>query len=293
MLHLTAPPLPVLLDAGEDTYELGQSHPNRHRIGVFDVLVVTKGTLFMQEGEQKYEVKSGYCLILYPDRHHFSYQPCEEETHFYWFHFVTPKEWKELKEPGHIQNMTEGEQSRNPFTEFPFGIVVPNFCLLHNRKVAEHLSKQIVKTGHELNNNWEWQRQILFQQLLNVLSEHAQLEKMMPSLAVAEQAAAYIRKNYRKKITYAALGEALSFHPNHIARCMISSFGFTPIEYLNRIRIDQAKLLLVSKDWSIEKVSENCGFSQMAYFSRLFKKQEGISPNEFRKKYIATAKNAN
>jgi AraC-like DNA-binding protein len=287
MFQIIAPPLPTLLDAGEDTYIKGQSHPNRTNIGVFDLLIVTKGCLFMGEEEGKFQVDAENALILFPDRHHYSFMPCNQDTHFYWFHFSVTKGWKELNETSNpISFAKENKQSRNPFSEKPFGIVLPNFCKIHNWKAVADLCKQLFHYENESSHTVDWQQQIMFQQLLQQLSNQANLLKSHPSLAVAEQAVAFIRKNYQRKINYQVLAESLRFHPNHIARCMISSLGITPIEYVNQVRLDHAKVLLVSKDWSIEKIAENCGYSQAAYFSRLFKREEGISPNEFRKKYM-------
>lgn len=287
MLYLIAPPLPTLLAAGEDTYEIGQTHPNRKQIGVFDLIVVTKGSLLMGEDNQEFEVRGENVLILYPDRHHFSYKPCNEQTHFYWFHFKIEKEWRELSESSTIPNIeSEFSQRRNPFTELPFGIVLPKFCTVVNWKAFKLHCQHILRTEEKLIYSREWQRQILFQQLLQELTNQTNFTKTLPSLAIAEQAAAYLRRNYQKKVSYQELGRALRFHPNHIARCMIHALGCTPIEYVNRVRLDQAKLLMISKDWSIEKISENCGFSQVAYFSRIFKKQEGITPREFRNKFL-------
>jgi YesN/AraC family two-component response regulator len=288
MLQLTAPPLPFILDAGEDTYKKGQSHPNRKQIGVFDLLIVTRGCLYMGEGEEKYAVESEHALILYPDNHHFSYIPCNQETHFYWFHFSVIKEWKDITEATikPLQLVSEKVQTRNPFTEKPFGIILPKFTKLHNWNEFHHICKQIAQVDNVSNYNREWERQKLFQQFLQRLALQTNVSKSLPSLAVAEQAAAYLRKNFREKISYQSLGEALRFHPNHIARCMIHSLGFSPIEYLNKIRLDQAKILLITKNWSIEQIAEQCGYSQTAYFSRLFKKHEGITPRDFRMKYV-------
>lgn len=271
----------------EDTYSVGQSHPNRKGIGVFDLLIVTKGSLYIGEGEDKYQVDSKFSLILYPNLHHYSFQSCNQETHFYWFHFTVQKEWGEISESTlHSEIHKENTVSKNPFSEFPFGIILPKFKNLLNWKEVENLCKQILETEKELSYTWEWNRQMLFQRLLQEIATHSDLSQMLPSLAVAEQAAAYIRKHYQSKISYEILGEELRFHPNHIARCMIRNLGITPIEYVNRVRIDHAKILLISKDWSIEMISERCGFSNSAYFSRLFKKLEGVSPNEFRKKLL-------
>ena len=287
MLHLFAPPLPTLLGAGEDFFEIGQSHTNRNKIGVFDLLIVTKGQLHMGEDDQTFQVSEGHTLILYPDRHHFSFSPCDQVTQFFWFHFISTKGWQDLtvSKPSYYEKKSAIE-SGNCMSETPFGIKLPKFSKLSNLEAIEHLCSKIISSENESINLDEWQRQLLFQQLLQELSNHMHLASSMPALAVAEKAAVYLRKNYAKKVTYEDLGRELRFHPNHIARCMIQTLGCTPIEYANKVRIDQAKILLISTDWSIDRISESCGFTQSPYFSRLFKKQEDISPNEFRKQYV-------
>ncbi|MEK3888121.1 helix-turn-helix transcriptional regulator [Bacillus sp. FSL K6-3431] len=287
MLQLIAPPLPTLLETGEDTYSSGQSHPNRSQIGVFDLLIVTQGCLVMGEDQKQFHIEAMQALILYPDRHHFSVIPCESTTHFYWFHFTTSKEWSELSEVSPKQGMEYMINSnRNPFSELPFWIRLPKHCKIHNWNVVDLLCKQILSSEVESTYSSEWQRQMLFQQLLQELASTTHLEKSLPTLAVAEQAADYLRRNFSRKVSYKELGESLCYHPNHIARCMINTLGCTPIEYVNRVRLEQAKVLLVSTNWSIEKIAENCGFSQTAYFSRFFKKEEGMSPKEFKQQYV-------
>ncbi|MCM3727186.1 AraC family transcriptional regulator [Neobacillus cucumis] len=292
MLQLFAPPLPTLLAAGKNTFDIGQSHLNRNNIGVFDLLLVTKGQLFMGEDYRKYKVSRGNALILYPDRHHYSISPCDEITDFFWFHFVSSKGWQDLtiSKPFHYEERA-AEDCGNFLSESPFGITLPKYCKVSNPEAVELLCSKITSSENESIYSREWQRQILFQQLLQELSNHLHLANSLPAFAVAEKAAVYLRKNYAKKVTYESIGRALKFHPNHIARCMIQSFGCTPIEYVNKIRIDQAKILLVSTDWSIDRISESSGFTQSAYFSRIFKKLEHLTPNQFRKQYVGKVPN--
>ncbi|MBS4200563.1 helix-turn-helix transcriptional regulator [Bacillus sp. FJAT-49732] len=286
MLQLIAPPLPIILGVGEDTYSIGQSHPNRNKIGVFDLLVVTRGCLIMGENKKKYPVEEKQALILYPDRHHYSVTPCEAETHFYWIHFVTPKEWIEINEDSTRRGYDFAKtEHRNAFSEHPFWITLPKHGNIQNWSIVDLLCRQLLSIEENMNYSWEWKRQIQFQQLLQELANTNNLAKSSPSMAVAEQAASFLKKNFAKKINYKELGESLCYHPNYIARCMINTLGFSPVEYVNQVRIDHSKILLVSTNWSIEKIAENCGFQQTAYFSRFFKKREGMSPNQFRKQY--------
>lgn len=72
--------------------------------------------------------------------------------------------------------------------------------------------------------------------------------------------------------------------PDHIRRLFVREIGKTPREYLIDLRIRAAKKLLslrhVHND-TIEQIAEGCGFSDLAYFSRAFKKRVGVSPTEF------------
>jgi AraC-like DNA-binding protein len=58
-------------------------------------------------------------------------------------------------------------------------------------------------------------------------------------------------------------------------------FGITPLEYINRERIKLAKQLLADPRQSVTSVSLQCGFSDVNYFVRLFKKAEGITPGSY------------
>ena len=58
-------------------------------------------------------------------------------------------------------------------------------------------------------------------------------------------------------------------------------FGITPLEYINRERLKLAKQLLADKKNSISSVSLQCGFNDVNYFVRLFKKAEGITPGMY------------
>lgn len=69
----------------------------------------------------------------------------------------------------------------------------------------------------------------------------------------------------------------------HFTRLFKRYFGKTPIEYTNQIRIEQAKSMLRENDMKIKAIAETVGYSDALYFSRVFKKESGYSPSEYRK----------
>lgn len=71
---------------------------------------------------------------------------------------------------------------------------------------------------------------------------------------IAEKAVTYLRSRYAEPISYAALSEAVHYHPNYIARCMKTVYGCTPLEYLTFFRIEQARRRLIHTE---EPVSQS------------------------------------
>ncbi len=81
--------------------------------------------------------------------------------------------------------------------------------------------------------------------------------------------------------------KSLGVSYEYMRHCFKEETGHTPLEYLTKIRIQQAKEYLVtSKFYSVSAVAFLCGFSDAYYFSRCFKKYTGISPAEYRKTKI-------
>jgi transcriptional regulator GlxA family with amidase domain len=69
----------------------------------------------------------------------------------------------------------------------------------------------------------------------------------------------------------------------HFMRLFRSEVGMTPLQYLNRYRVEQAKQLLLSSDKTMEQIARLAGASNQNYFSFLFRKLTGKSPSEYRK----------
>lgn len=95
----------------------------------------------------------------------------------------------------------------------------------------------------------------------------------------------YLDRNYRQKITLEQLAEAFYINKFYLTRCFKEQFGMSVNQYLLQVRITHAKQLLRFTDLAIEKVGHECGMSDANYFSRMFKKVEGISPGEFRRRW--------
>ena len=93
-----------------------------------------------------------------------------------------------------------------------------------------------------------------------------------------------IRNCSDPEISMGQLAVKFGYTDDHLRRCFKEDFQMTPLEYLLQLRLGQAKRLLrMMPVWSVEEIARQCGFEDPLYFSRVFKKAEGISPRQFRK----------
>lgn len=93
----------------------------------------------------------------------------------------------------------------------------------------------------------------------------------------------FIRKNFNKKISLNDMAAAAGLSPSFLHKIFKQFMEMSPWEYLIVQRMNYAKHLLGDNSISIEKIAEKCGFEERAYFDRVFKKNIGITPAEFRK----------
>lgn len=93
----------------------------------------------------------------------------------------------------------------------------------------------------------------------------------------------YIDENYSESITLDKLAEIAHVNKYYLSHSFKNEYKVSPIDYLMKRRITEAKALLTSTDFSLTQIAEQIGFGSLAYFSKCFRKIEGTRPNEYRK----------
>lgn len=92
----------------------------------------------------------------------------------------------------------------------------------------------------------------------------------------------YIHEHLTEKIAVDALSRKAYLSRNVFFKWFREQFGITPLDYINNERIKLAKQLLAHPVNNVRSVSMQCGFSDVNYFVRLFKKTEGITPKAYK-----------
>ena len=92
----------------------------------------------------------------------------------------------------------------------------------------------------------------------------------------------YIKGHMSDNISVANIAEELHFNPQYLMRIFKGKTGLSIVEYITKERMNMAKKILKSTDLPIKIVSSMVGYEDYAYFTRVFKKETGMSPGSYR-----------
>ncbi|MED4014516.1 MULTISPECIES: response regulator transcription factor [Sutcliffiella] len=93
----------------------------------------------------------------------------------------------------------------------------------------------------------------------------------------------YIFENYQSDVTLQDIAEKFYLSREHISRKFKQEYNETITDYLMKIRIEKAKELLTKPQLKVYEIAYKVGYQNEKYFSKVFKKYTGLTPNEFRK----------
>ncbi|GAB3255430.1 AraC family transcriptional regulator [Larkinella harenae] len=103
-----------------------------------------------------------------------------------------------------------------------------------------------------------------------------------------EKAFEFMQTNYDKDISLADLARVVNMPDVSFSRFIKKRTGKTFIDSLNEIRLGHASRLLIDTTQTITEISYKCGFNNMSYFNRIFRRKNGCTPREFRQNYSGT-----
>jgi AraC-like DNA-binding protein len=137
-----------------------------------------------------------------------------------------------------------------------------------NRGVATVLSKGVFGAAETLSR------------IEAVLARHRTLA--VPTQRLIRRAMSYIHEHYAEPLTREQIARYINISPDYLTDCFHKELGLTPMAYLNRYRIRQARDLLVNSDLKITQIAFAVGFSESAHFTRTFQREVGVTPRAYR-----------
>lgn len=98
-----------------------------------------------------------------------------------------------------------------------------------------------------------------------------------------DKAIRFMKQNFAQNISLKDLATLTGYSPNHFRNLFSSAMNISPQKYLEKIKIDNAKFLLIKNELSLAEIAYASGFSSQSYFTKVFKEVTGQTPGQFLK----------
>lgn len=172
-------------------------------------------------------------------------------------------------------------------TDFPFQIFHPQVAwesksLLQIRQLNQAAESDSFVREFQIQHQLQALFITLFEQLPHACTETSlsanddsyQIMKIM----------VYLKEHYTETITLSDMAAAASISKSSCNRLFHKTLKMTPFEYLLMLRIDQSKRLLDHGTQSVTEIGYSCGFHDISYYCKAFRRYSGVSPQEYRSK---------
>ncbi|HWT74118.1 MAG TPA: AraC family transcriptional regulator [Mobilitalea sp.] len=272
---------------------------NRRKADEYIIYVVKKGKMFLLENHIKYTLKPGDFFILDPEFTHEGYQAsyCE----YYYIHFrhdeITKIEYASDQERiMSIITRRNDSLKSNPFSYTTYEnnqIALPKHYHFTNYsdfiKVCCILDEAAAHNANPLENYKVLCSCKILEAMIEtyrsyVLFTTQNMASGLPkSYRKVQQLLSHLNTNYADKITSVDIEVMTESNFDYINRIFKQLTNKTIFSYLNMVRINHAKELISTTNMKLSEIGQMVGFSDLYYFSKVFKKATGISPSVFAK----------
>lgn len=158
--------------------------------------------------------------------------------------------------------------------------------------VAINQLKLSINSEHDSELTKELLHAFLFRLMLNENRRHTESNNLKLTKKSTRQelfkrvtiARDYAQAMYGDSVTLEKLAQVSCLSPNHLLRSFKQMFGISPIQYVNQVRLQKAKQLLLHTSIPIQEICNEVGYSSIGTFSNHFKKSIGLAPTYFRTK---------
>lgn len=149
----------------------------------------------------------------------------------------------------------------------------------------EQVFKRIITELQRCQDNYEEMLMLLLRHLLIIFNRKITTEHVIRNEFLDSQmdtAITYFNTNYNRAINVEEYASSIGMSISWFIRSFKKYTGNTPIQFLTSLRMTNAQVLLETTSYSINEIASIVGYNNPLYFSRLFHKQKGCSPSEYR-----------
>ncbi len=250
-----------IVEMGYHFCQLGTFRPGGLREYQFVYCVSGKG--IFKFGNQKFEISSGMGFFTAPH---------------------TPQEYYAIENDWIVHYVVLNGFGVEPYVK---SMNLSNYQIIHahNPFYLENYFRSLYNCIQNRKDNWRMEASVILYAMLSLFQSVKPYDNSESETSAGKltHVIRYIADNYANAITLQDLAKFINVSPSYLCQLFKKTYKTSPVEYINQFRIQKAKDLLYSNHTlPVYKISELVGFSDTSYFCRIFKKQEGVTPSQFR-----------
>lgn len=241
-----------------------------HTQNIFEIIYILRGKSHVKVKDKVYLGRTSDIFIMGPNESHCTMLDPDKNYSYIDIHF-------HFKNPGAF------------FTE------ITNENLARVPKEKRLMAKSILESIlNHLMDEGELMKEVFNLRMLEVLlilkdgvtvpdkredrSDKTQKVKWSQTISLVKD---YVDKNYSKYITLKGIAEEAKISPFHLSHLFSREEGFSLRSYIAKVRLREAKKLLLETSLPISEIANRVGYSDPRYFTRLFRKITGLAPSKF------------
>lgn len=247
-------------------------------LDTFVLLVVNTGELYISQNGELRTLRKNQYIVLYPGMRHFGFRPSDGNLNYYWCHFSIPKENYALL------NASAENEDHTLLPEYGECLAPEKVSLQFRHLIDLSLHTDTVHIK-------DLAISLLIAELMDDYALHQQKENHGSNPPNIIRIVDYIEHNYTQNISTKTLSAKFGYNPNYLSMLFRKCIGLPLTHYINQVRINAAKSLLLNSSNTIKAIAMQVGYVDEKYFMKVFKTFEQTTPTRFRNLYAHTHTN--
>jgi len=274
---------PVLhFSSGKFTAGPQWKHKPMYHDGNFEIIIVIKGTLYLQVDNNYYVINEGDIFSLPPFHHLHGYKESPEDTQYFWFHFFTQKN---AMRSLHVDNH-DGQSVAALFKKNQ--VVLPlQYRALSLEKILIIIYQvlDVAKTHYFTSMSVDYLLTPLLIEIAEDYYNSLSGENSTGAEARIDGIKEWIRANLSADLKASDVADHFDLNPHYLVRIFKEQTGQTVIQYINQLKLQQAAELLLQTNFPIKRIASTVFFTDEKRFMKAFKARYYLTPTEFRHTY--------
>lgn len=246
------------------------THIVKHTHDFYELILVCKNTLVHTLNDQKRQMQKYDLCIISPEDCHFSIAENQQESPCYYTISIRAE---------YLKNLTDAISEN-----FLDSILSMRYTTVKQQvfdQCKQHLNRALFLTAEDMDK-----KQFLYQTVITKLLTEFTLNvvEKQAGRSLVERAYSLMTDNENMSLTIKDIAEKLGYSEEHLIRTFKKHGEQSPCQVFTKIKLDYARELLISADYSVSYICDLVGYYSQHYFNKIFKKHFGCSPSFYRKK---------